>query len=78
MRFAYQDESSFEKRFEEIIMFSVGDGYFGECRHGHKKTLPVLNYRYLNKLATVITSNYHLNDFEARLRSACATRVVTR
>lgn len=74
LRFAYQsNESSFEKRFEEIrnVPLLVMDdfGTQNATPWAQEKLFQVLNYRYLNKLATVITSNYHLNDFEARLRS---------
>jgi len=75
LRFAYSDNisDSFEERFEKIrdIPLLVMDdfGTQNATAWAQEKLFQILNYRYINKLATVITSNNPLSSFEGRIRS---------
>ncbi len=75
LRFSYSDDSStsFEERFEHIrdVPLLVLDdfGTQNATAWAQEKLFQILNYRYINHLATVITSNNPLNSFEGRIRS---------
>lgn len=74
LRYAYANiEVSFEHRFEEIrqIPLLVLDdfGTQNATPWAQEKIYQIINHRYVNQLPTVITSNYHFNDFEGRIRS---------
>ena len=75
LRFSYSDasEEDFEERFEEIrtVPLLVMDdfGTQNATAWAQEKLFQILNYRYTARLATVVTSNAHLHDFEGRIRS---------
>jgi len=75
LRFAYSDNASdsFEERFETIrdVPLLVMDdfGTQNATAWAQEKLFQILNYRYINHLATVITSNNPLSSFEGRIRS---------
>lgn len=75
LRFAYSDgaSESFEERFEKIrdVPLLVMDdfGTQNATAWAQEKLFQILNYRYINHLATVITSNNPLSSFEGRIRS---------
>ena len=75
LRFAYSNSegSGFEARFEEIrnIPLLVMDdfGTHNATPWAQEKLFQILDYRYVAKLPTVITSNLNLNDFEGRVNS---------
>ncbi len=74
MRFAYSDpETTFEQRFEEIrnIQLLVLDDFGTEnaTSWAQEKLFQILNYRYLNRLPLVITTNHDLDSIEKRIQS---------
>lgn len=75
LRFSYSNdyESNFENRFDEIrnIPLLVMDdfGTQNATAWAQEKLFQIINYRYINQAATVITSNMSLNDFEGRIAS---------
>ncbi len=77
LRFAYDSEdTTFEKRFEEIrnAQLLVLDDFGTQNATGwaQEKLFQIVNYRYINKLATIVTSNLLLDEIEERLRSRLA------
>ncbi|HET7142883.1 MAG TPA: ATP-binding protein [Anaerolineales bacterium] len=74
LRFAYADpEITFEQRFEDIRnanMLILDDfGTQNATAWAQEKLFQIINYRYINKLATVITTNLMLDEIEGRIRS---------
>lgn len=74
LRFAYTDpETTFEQRFDEIrtaeLLILDDFGTQNATAWAQEKIFQVMNYRYINKLATVITTNLMLDAFEGRVRS---------
>ena len=74
LRFAFNDpETTFEQRFDEIRtaeMLILDDfGTQNATPWSQEKIFQLLNYRHINKLATVITTNLMLDDIEGRVRS---------
>lgn len=74
LRFAYDDpQSSFEERFEEIrnISLLVLDdlGTQNVTPWAREKLFQIINYRYINQLPVVVTSNSKLEQLEERIRS---------
>jgi DNA replication protein DnaC len=74
LRFAYADpETTFEQRFEEIRNASllILDDFGTQNATGwaQEKLFQITNYRYINKLPTVITTNLMLDEIEGRIRS---------
>lgn len=74
LRFAYADpETTFEQRFEEIRNASllILDDFGTQNATGwaQEKLFQIINYRYINKLPTVITTNLMLDEIEGRIRS---------
>ncbi len=74
LRFAYDDQGiSFEERFEEIrnAKLLVLDDFGTQNATGwaQEKLFQIVNYRYINKLPTVVTTNLALDEIEARIRS---------
>jgi DNA replication protein DnaC len=69
LRFSYDSpESNFEERFEEIrnIKLLVLDdlGTQNATPWAEEKLFQILNYRYVNKLPTVLTTNQKLGEIE--------------
>jgi DNA replication protein DnaC len=74
LRFAYADpETTYEARFEEIrnIRLLVLDDFGTEnaTPWSQEKLFQILNYRYINRLPLVITSNQPLETIENRIQS---------
>lgn len=77
LRFAYDsEETTFEERFNEIrdARLLVLDDFGTQNASGwaQEKLFQIMNYRYINKLATIVTSNLRLDDIEDRIRSRLA------
>src|SRR5512136_851518 len=74
LRFAYDDpEATFEQRFDEIreAPFLVMDDFGTQNATGwaREKLFQILNYRYINRLPLVVTTNLLLEEIEERIRS---------
>lgn len=74
LRFAYDSEdTTFEERFNEIRNASllVLDDFGTQNATGwaQEKLFQIINYRYINKLPTVVTTNLSLAEIEPRIRS---------
>ena len=74
LRFSYAgDENTFEERFNDIrnAKLLVLDDFGTQNATGwaQEKLFQIVNYRYINKLPTVITSNLALDEIEPRIRS---------
>lgn len=74
LRFSYSDpETSFEFRFEEIrnaaLLVMDDFGTHNATPWAQEKLFQIINYRYVNKLPTVITTNLILDEIESRIRS---------
>ena len=74
LRYAYGDNAtSFEDRFEEIrnIDFLVLDdlGTQNTTPWAQEKLFQIVDYRYLRRLPTVITTNLDLDQIDPRIRS---------
>jgi len=77
LRFSYDsDDTTFEERFEEIrsAPLLVLDDFGTQNATGwaQEKLFQIVNYRYINKLPLVVTTNLALDDIEARIRSRLA------
>jgi len=77
LRFSYNSEdTSFEERFDEIrnAKLLVLDDFGTQNATGwaQEKLFQIINYRYINKLSTVVTTNLSLDEIEARIRSRLA------
>jgi DNA replication protein DnaC len=74
LRFAYNDpQATFEERFQEIrsarLLILDDFGTQNATPWAQEKLFQIINYRYTNKLPTVITTNLGLEEFEGRIRS---------
>ena len=74
LRFSYDSEdTTFEQRFDEIrnAKLLVLDDFGTQNATGwaQEKLFQIINYRYINKLPTVVTTNLALDEIEARIRS---------
>ena len=74
LRFAYHDpETTFETRFEDIrnadLLVMDDFGTQNATPWAQEKLFQIINYRYTNKLPTVITTNLILDEIESRIRS---------
>lgn len=77
LRFAYNDEdTTFENRFDEIrnakLLVLDDFGTQNATNWAQEKLFQIVNYRYINRLSTVVTTNLALDDIEARIRSRLA------
>ncbi len=77
LRFAYNDDdTTFEERFNDIrsARLLVLDDFGTQNATGwaQEKLFQIVNYRYINKLPTVITTNLALDEIEPRIRSRLA------
>ncbi len=77
LRFAYgSDDTSFEQRFDEIrnAKLLVLDDFGTQNATGwaQEKLFQIVNFRYINKLSTVVTTNLAFDEIEARIRSRLA------
>jgi len=74
LRFAYQDPTeTFESRFEKIrsaqLLILDDFGTQNATPWAQEKLFQIINFRYINKLPLVVTTNINLNDIEGRIRS---------
>lgn len=74
LRFAYNDpETTFEMRFDDIrsanLLVMDDFGTQNATPWAQEKLFQIINYRYINKLPTVITTNLILDEIESRIRS---------
>lgn len=74
LRFAYNSpETTFEERFNDIrsanLLVMDDFGTQNATGWGQEKLFQIINYRYINKLPTVVTTNLVLDEIESRIRS---------
>ncbi len=74
LRFAYSDPStSFEERFtqiREVPLLILDDfGTQNATAWAQEKLFQILNYRYINRLPLVVTTNLAMDDIEPRILS---------
>jgi DNA replication protein DnaC len=74
LRFTYQDEGvTFEHRFDEIrqagLLILDDFGTQNATSWAKEKLFQIVNYRYINKLPLVVTTNLYMQDIEERIRS---------
>ncbi len=74
LRFAFNDpETTFEQRLNEIrtadLLVLDDFGTQNATAWSQEKIFQIMNYRYINKLPTVVTTNLMLDAFEGRVRS---------
>lgn len=74
LRFAYDDpEATFEERFMEIrqapLLVLDDFGTQNATPWAQEKLFQILNYRYINRLPLVVTTNLSLEEIEERIRS---------
>lgn len=74
LRFAYGNpETTFEARFEQIrnadLLVMDDFGTHNATTWAQEKLFQIVNFRYINQLPTVITTNLILDEIESRIRS---------
>src|SRR3990172_8888457 len=74
LRFAYGDEEvDFEERFDEIrqaqLLILDDFGTQNATPWAQEKLFQIINYRYINRLPLVLTTNLAIGDVEGRIRS---------
>lgn len=74
LRFSYNSpETTFEQRFEDIrsaaLLVMDDFGTQNATPWAQEKLFQIINYRYINALPTVITTNLILDEIESRIRS---------
>jgi DNA replication protein DnaC len=74
LRFAYDDpQSTFEERFEEIrsapLLVMDDFGTQNATPWAQEKLFQIINFRYINRLPLVVTTNLLLEQIEGRIRS---------
>lgn len=74
LRFSYgSEETSFEERFEEIrtmpLLVLDDFGTQNATAWAQEKLFQIINYRYINRLPLVVTTNLALDEIEGRIRS---------
>ena len=74
LRFSYDSEdTTFEERFEEIrnagLLVLDDFGTQNATEWAQEKLFQIINYRYINHLPLVVTTNLSLDQIEARIRS---------
>ena len=74
LRFSYNDpEATFEERFEDIrrsaLLIMDDFGTENATSWAQEKLFQILNYRYINNLPLLITTNLSLNQLEGRISS---------
>jgi DNA replication protein DnaC len=77
LRFSFDSEdTTFEQRFDEIrnakLLILDDFGTQNTTNWAQEKLFQIINYRYINKLPTVITTNLALDEIEPRIRSRLA------
>ena len=74
LRFAYDNpEATFEQRFDDIrtapLLVMDDFGTQNATPWAQEKLFQILNYRYINRLPLVVTTNLMLEEIEGRIRS---------
>ncbi len=74
LRFAYNDpHATFEQRFEQIrrapLLILDDFGTQNATSWAQEKLFQIINFRYINRLPLVVTTNLALDQIEARIRS---------
>jgi DNA replication protein DnaC len=74
LRFAYSDpEDTFENRFEDIrrsnLLIMDDFGTHNATAWAQEKLFQIINFRYINRLPLVVTTNLMLEQIEGRIRS---------
>jgi DNA replication protein DnaC len=74
LRFTFDSqEQSFEERFEQIrnapLLILDDFGTQNATEWAREKLFQILNYRYINQLPCVVTTNLALDEIEGRMRS---------
>jgi DNA replication protein DnaC len=74
LRYSYDDpEATFEERFEEVrrapLLVLDDFGTQNATAWAQEKLFQIFNYRYINHLPLVVTTNIPLEDLEGRIRS---------
>jgi DNA replication protein DnaC len=74
LRFTFDNpEATFEERFEQIrsapLLVMDDFGTQKVSTWGQEKLFQIINYRYINRLPLVVTTNLNEEDFEERIRS---------
>jgi len=74
LRYSFSNpETSFEARFEDIrnadLLVMDDFGTQNATPWAQEKLFQIINYRHINKLPTVITTNLILDEIESRIRS---------
>jgi DNA replication protein DnaC len=74
LRYTYSSEDvTFEDRFEQVrtapLLVLDDFGTQSATAWAREKLFQILNYRYINKLPTVVTTNLFLEELEGRMRS---------
>jgi DNA replication protein DnaC len=74
LRFSYNDpDATFESRFDEIrsapLLVMDDFGTQNATEWAQEKLFQILNYRYVNKLPLVVTSNLDQKEMEPRIKS---------
>ncbi len=74
LRFAYQDpEATFEERFDQIrrapLLVLDDFGTQNATPWAQEKIFQILNFRYINRLPLVVTTNLAVEDMEGRIQS---------
>jgi DNA replication protein DnaC len=84
LRYTYQDAGpSFEERFEELrraeLLVLDDFGTQNATSWAQEKLFQIINYRYINRLPLIVTTNLPLREIEGRIRSRLQDpEVVTR
>ena len=74
LRFSYDDpDATFEERFEQIrqcqLLILDDFGTQNATSWAQEKLFQIINYRYINQLPLVVTTNLSLKEIEGRIRS---------
>ena len=74
LRFAYgETDTTFEERFEEIrrieLLILDDFGTQNATPWAQEKLFQIINFRYINRLPLVVTTNLNTGDIEERIRS---------
>jgi len=77
LRASYDSEdTTFEQRFEEIrsaqLLLLDDFGTQNASGWAREKLFQIMNYRYINKLPTIVTTNLLLSEIDERIRSRLA------
>jgi DNA replication protein DnaC len=77
LRFSYDSEdTNFEQRFDEIrnaqLLVLDDFGTQNATAWAQEKLFQIINYRYINRLPLVVTTNLDMNEIEPRIRSRLA------